>query len=134
MKYILFLLAGYCNADVIVACTLILEAGGENAKGAMEAVYEVISERAARRNLSLREACLQPNQFSCWRSKRYDILIAHAKKHPKYNKALNIVRSSPNNNITKGADHFTRSDSKPYWVKYMTLTTIIGNHAFYKSQ
>jgi len=134
MKYILFLLAGYCSADVIVASTLILEAGGESARGAMEAVCEVISNRAIKRNLSLREVCLQPNQFSCWKSKRYDILIDHAKKHPKYNKALNIVRLKPNNNITKGADHFTRYDSKPYWAKYMTLTIVIGNHAFYRSQ
>jgi len=134
MKYILFLLAGCCHADVIVACTLILEAGGENAKGAMEAVYEVISERATKRNLSLREVCLQPNQFSVWKSKRYDILIKHAQKHPKYNQALDIVLSNKNNNITKGADHFTRSDSIPYWAKYMTLTAIIGNHSFYKSR
>lgn len=134
MKIFLFLFASCCYADVIVTCTLILEAGGEVEENAMEAVYEVISTRAAKRNLSLREVCLQPNQFSVWKSKRYDLLIKHAQKHPKYNKALDIVLSNKNNNITKGADHFTRSDSTPYWAKYMTLTAIIGNHSFYKSR
>ena len=55
MKTIIFALAMglisqlSVNASEIVAATLILEAGGEYATGSMEAVNEVIRNRAAKR-------------------------------------------------------------------------------------
>ena len=93
------------NASEIVAATLILEAGGEYATGSMEAVNEVIRNRAAKRKLTTREVCLQRKQFSCWNSGRIDQLLAKAKRHPRFNEALSIVTGSPTN-YTGGADHY----------------------------
>ena len=67
------------NASEIVAATLILEAGGEYATGSMEAVNEVIRNRAAKRKLTTKQVCLQRKQFSCWNSGRIDQLLAKAK-------------------------------------------------------
>ena len=43
----------------IVTATIILEAGGEYHVGALEAVHEVIINRAKKRNLTPAEVCLQ---------------------------------------------------------------------------
>ena len=56
------------NASEIVAATLILEAGGEYAYGSMQAVHEVILNRAVKRRLTPKQVCLQRKQFSCWNS------------------------------------------------------------------
>ena len=49
-------------SDEIVAATLILEAGGEYHEGAMEAVNEIIVNRAAKRKMSEAMVCLQRYQ------------------------------------------------------------------------
>jgi spore germination cell wall hydrolase CwlJ-like protein len=119
-------------SDEIVAATLILEAGGEYHEGAMEAVNEIIVNRAAKRNLSEAMVCLQKYQFSCWNDKDAQAGISKAMKHPRWGEALRIVKS-PTTNYTKGADHYHADYIKnPYWTKSMTVTTKIGLHIFYK--
>tara|TARA_B100001093_G_scaffold101036_1_gene93192 strand:+ start:26 stop:472 length:447 start_codon:yes stop_codon:yes gene_type:complete len=119
-------------SDEIVAATLILEAGGEYHDGAMEAVNEIIVNRAAKRNLSEAMVCLQKYQFSCWNDKDAQAGISKAMKHPRWGEALRIVQS-PTTDYTKGADHYHADYIKnPYWAKSMTVTTKIGLHIFYK--
>lgn len=115
----------------ILACTLILEAGGEYAEGAMEAVHEVILNRAAKRGLTAKQVCLQPKQFSCWNSGRIDRLVAKAKSHPRYALALRIVHGLQTN-YTRGADHYHADYCNPYWAKHLTRTVKIGRHIFYQ--
>jgi spore germination cell wall hydrolase CwlJ-like protein len=117
----------------VVAATLILEAGGEYHKGAMEAVNEVIENRARNRNKNQGVVCLQKYQFSCWNS--VDVLdtIAKAKNHPRWNEAVQIVTSKIKTNYTNGADHYHADYCNPYWVPGMSKTTKIGLHIFYKS-
>jgi spore germination cell wall hydrolase CwlJ-like protein len=119
------------NSTEIVTATLILEAGGEYAEGAMEAVHEVILNRAAKRGLTAKQVCLQPKQFSCWNSGRIDQLIAKAKRHPRWGEALAITQS-PATNYTGGADHYHADYCNPYWAKSLTRTTKIGRHIFYQ--
>ena len=119
------------NASEIVAATLILEAGGEYATGSMEAVNEVIRNRAAKRKLTTRQVCLQRKQFSCWNSGRIDQLLAKAKRHPRFNEALAIVTGSPTN-YTGGADHYHADYCDPYWASSLQKTRKIGRHIFYK--
>jgi spore germination cell wall hydrolase CwlJ-like protein len=119
------------NASEIVAATLILEAGGEYATGSMEAVNEVIRNRAAKRKLTTRQVCLQRKQFSCWNSGRIEQLLAKAKRHPRFNEALAIVNGKPTN-YTGGADHYHADYCNPYWTSSMKKTCIIGKHIFYK--
>jgi len=116
----------------VIAATLILEAGGERAPGAMEAVYEVIHNRAQNRNRSERDIVLQRLQFSCWNNvERRMSLLEHARRHRHWNDALNIVKQ-PITNYTKGADHYHNTSVNPSWNQRLTKTTQIGNHIFYK--
>ena len=119
-------------SDEIVAATLILEAGGEYYDGSMEAVNEVIVNRAAKRNMSEAMVCLQKYQFSCWNGKDTESGIGKAMLHPRWEEALRIVQS-PTTNYTGGADHYHADYIKdPYWAKSMSITTKIGLHIFYK--
>ena len=56
-------------AHDIIAATIIMEAGGEYHVGALEGVYEVIMNRAKKRNKTPAQVCLQRKQFSCWNGK-----------------------------------------------------------------
>lgn len=116
----------------IVAATIILEAGGEYSPYALEAVNEVIHNRATKRRITPSEVCLQRLQFSCWNnvSKRSE-LMAKAKAHPRYSKALDIATSSVTD-YTNGADHYHADYCDPYWSKHMKITVKIGRHIFYK--
>jgi len=114
----------------IVAATLILEAGGEYVDGALEAVHEVIQNRAVNRRMTKAEVCLQRWQFSCWNNRSIDDGIRKAKTHPRWNEALRITYIYTN--YTNGADHYHAHYVRPYWADLMTVTAIIGNHIFYK--
>jgi spore germination cell wall hydrolase CwlJ-like protein len=97
----------------------------------MEAVNEVIRNRATKRKLTTRQVCLQRKQFSCWNSGKIEQLLAKAKRHPRFNEALAIVNGKPTN-YTGGADHYHADYCNPYWTSSMKKTCIIGKHIFYK--
>ena len=115
----------------VVAATLIFEAGGERDSRAMHAVNEVIKNRAASRKITADKVCLQRLQFSCWNGVSVDAGIVKAKKHAKWNTAVQIA-SSAKTNHTSGADHYHTLKVNPSWNKRLTKTIIIGNHIFYK--
>lgn len=141
MKYIIITLCAICakfaysaNATdaQIVAATIILEAGGEYSPNSLEAVNEVIQNRAVKRRIAPSAVCLQRLQFSCWNNiAKRPALLAKAMKHPRYNQALHIALSAPTN-FTNGADHYHADYCNPYWAKHMTVTVKIGRHIFYK--
>jgi len=117
----------------IIASTLILEAGGEYSRGAMEAVHEVIYNRSIKRNKSMSDICLQKWQFSCWNGKNIEENVAKAKNHSRWNKAMKIILSQNITNFTNGADHYHANYiDKPYWADSMNVTAKIGRHIFYK--
>ena len=124
----------YAN-DIVVA-TIIMEAGGEYHRGSLEAVYEVIVNRAKKRKMTLAEECLQKWQFSCWNGKAHGIksleaTITKAKKHPRWDVAQSILGTTTN--YTNGADHYYADYIKaPYWAASMTQTVKIGKHIFFK--
>lgn len=124
--------------DGVVAC-LILEAGGEGKMG-MEAVMEVIRNRAKARFgkddiLSLYKIATAPLQFSCFNA-GIDKGIARAKKHPKWNEALNIINSAPTNH-TRGSRHYYAASLKkmqPWIIVYNKMKVPklrVGNHIFF---
>ena len=121
--------ASYTDNDVVVA-TIILEAGGEYKHGALEAVYEVIMNRAEKRKMTPAQVCLQRKQFSCWNGMVVEDQIAKAKEHPRWEIAQNILGKETN--FTKGADHYHADYVNPYWAKSMKKTAVIGRHIFYK--
>ena len=128
--FICFVQADY--DQTIVATTLILEAGGEYYEGSLEAVYEVIYNRAIKKNQSFSEVCLARKQFSCWNDKDIMENIEKASNHPRWNEAMRIAYSDPTTNYTKGADHYHADYVNPYWSKSLTKTVKIGLHIFYK--
>jgi spore germination cell wall hydrolase CwlJ-like protein len=114
-----------------VAATLILEAGGEGTKG-MEAVHEVISNRASKRGTTKVHEVFRRKQFSCWNNiEKRDKLYRHAQEHPRYAEALRIVRGELTNH-TKGATHYHADYVDPYWSTSYTRTVKIKRHIFYK--
>lgn len=116
----------------IVTATIILEAGGEYDPHSLEAVNEVIHNRAIKRKLSPSEVCLQYRQFSCWNDKAaFKYNMKKAQRHPRWGEAKLIVMSSPTNH-TLGADHYHADYVNPSWTKSMTKTVKIGKHIFYK--
>lgn len=114
----------------VVTATLILEAGGEYAEGAMQAVHEVILRRANNRGISPAAVCLQRLQFSCWNENRVQQMLK-AKSHKRWSEALKITRGQPTS-YTGGADHYHADYCNPYWNKHMEMTVKIGRHIFYK--
>ena len=117
--------------ETVVAC-IVLEAGGEGRQG-MEAVNEVIHNRAAAQNKSLFDVVIAPKQFSCF-NHGIDHAISLARRHAKWGEALRIV-SSPKTNHTMGAVYYHTRSIRPSWSEklldkgYETLT--IGHHVFY---
>jgi spore germination cell wall hydrolase CwlJ-like protein len=117
--------------DTVVAC-IILEAGGEGKKG-MEAVNEVLHNRAAAQHKSLYQIATAPLQFSCFNN-GVDAAVVKAKKHPNWNIALNILNAQLTNH-THGAKFYHTLNSKPKWapilLKRGAKIVIIGHHKFY---
>ena len=128
--FVCFVQADY--DQTIVAATLIMEAGGEYHEGSLEAVYEVIYNRAIEKNQSFSEVCLAPKQFSCWNGKDIMSAVEKASQHPRWNEAMKIAYEDPKTNYTMGADHYHADYVRPYWADSLTRTVKIGLHIFYK--
>jgi N-acetylmuramoyl-L-alanine amidase len=122
------------NKDELVAAVLILEAGGEKDPYAMNAVYEVINNRARARNKSEFEVVTAKYQFSCLNNISHSTAIAKAKNHPKWSKAKQIILNKNNANKVLGANHYYANTmpKPPYWAKNKRPVIQIGRHIFYK--
>lgn len=124
------------NARELVAAVLVAEAGGEGTNG-LSAVAEVIARRMALDGKTPSQVVRQPKQFSVLNGKTPAKLWAKSSGHPLYSYALwlaDVLASQPEAlpHATGGADHFTRSDEKPYWARGKRPVAVIGNHSFYR--
>ena len=119
----------------VVAATLIGEAGGEQWRG-MQAVFNVIWNRAGGNPALVKAACLAPHVFSCWNGKEVSTHIQRAKNHPCWAQALQLAEMGLRGklaDLTGGANHFY--DPKrvhPHWAGKMRQTAVIGGHTFLK--
>jgi len=126
-----FLLVGsqaWGYSDKELAYCVIGEATGEGLVG-MTAVTFVYKNRLASGMKLGCEAITRPDikQFVKREGKK------------RMEQALDIIAKVNANaipDITFGANHYLRSDmkKKPRWVDSMTVTTVIGNHTFYKGK
>jgi len=123
------------NEMEIVAATLIKEAGGESTAG-MQAVFNVIWNRAKGNSCQAAHVCLVPRAFTVWNGKNAASVIATAKSHPCWQQAMLLTTLGLQGklaDITGGANHFYNPHkAHPAWAKKMTLTKVIGRHAFLK--
>lgn len=122
------------NIIQVIAAVLVLEAGGESERG-MQAVHEVIMNRAKDSGLSPLTIATAPKQFSALNKIAPRKAIALAKEHPRWKIALEITSRGTLTDITKGATHYyARRTRAPYWARGMTVTARIGNHTFLKER
>ena len=129
----------------ILAATLWGEARGEGEKG-MQAVLNVIMNRANGKFDKAVKIALQPSQFSFWNNitnkSEYATTLAtrartgNLQDSSKFTLALQLVekaRTGTLNDVTGGAlYYFNPNKVNPNWAKKMTKTATIGNHDFYK--
>jgi len=121
----------------IFASTLIGEAGGEGIKG-MQAVANVIMNRARGDFSKVGAVCLKPYQFSMWNGKRDQIksVVHKAKAHARWKDAMLLIQQAKDGklqDITGGSDfYFNPKLAMPKWANQFEKTYTIGRHDFYK--
>lgn len=122
----------------IVAATLFKEARGEGIKG-MQAVNEVIANRAKTRKKTKAEICLQPKQFSCWNgiTPSKEVINKLQQSEPKMFALAKKIAQETVTNHTNGAEYYHTTSVSPKWgrnLKEQGYKIIkIGNHLFYYS-
>lgn len=125
--------------DIIATC-LIGEAGGEGVTG-MQAVMNVIGNRAQGNPHKFAQECLKPYQFSLFndatvkKTTKLGDIVAKAKKHPKWKEAQDLVSQAVSKSledITGGATHYHTPAVNPSWSNQFQQVSTIGNHMFYK--
>ncbi|MDR0406967.1 MAG: cell wall hydrolase [Holosporales bacterium] len=127
----------------ILARTVYGEARGEFAKtgiAALIAVANVIFNRGQRKTFwggSIRDICLQPQQFSCWNVQDPNyILIKKIMRGEMlfdlcWDIAQNVLKEKwPD--LTKGADHYHALSVAPFWALGKKPLLTLGHHVFYK--
>lgn len=127
---------GYCETqEEVVIQTLLLEARGEGLIG-MQAVGEVIRNRASSKNKSYEEVVLTPFQFSCW-GEPINKVNRKLSKFTEYDWQLasKAWALSEDSRLTNGANHYLAKKSLkhlPSWAKEWLITAKLGNHTFYR--
>ncbi len=121
--------------DEAVATVICAESRGEGRPG-MLAVGEVIRTRADHKGVSPARV-LRRGAFSTLNHTSLGALHRRMADLPEYAEALGIgkmVCRQPNKlpGLSKGADHFTRAEERPYWSKGHRPVAVIGHHAFYR--
>ena len=112
---------GNSAAVNIIATTLILEAGGEGVKG-MQAVANVLQNRAKAKGTTPSREALINRQFSMWNdyndgNESISHVIAKAKDHKLWKTAVDYAnRISTLTDITGGATHYFNPRVYPDWV------------------
>jgi len=127
-----------------LADTVYGEASGEPWDGKLAVAY-VPCTRARLRKLSIRDACLEPFQFSCWNDKDPNIIrIAKVSPtDPVYLAciaAASAAMSKSQPDPTGGATHYLTLEllksNPPAWVKAPTMIPVarIGSQQFYREE
>lgn len=122
------------NAQIVIS-TLMGEALGEGVKG-MQAVAEVLRNRARARGTTMSQEAMRPKQFSFWNDREQaKAWIADNVDGKGYDMAMEALGLAENgSNVAGSADHyFNPKLARPAWAKRMTKTVSIGGHDFYKA-
>lgn len=119
--------------DFIHALCIWREARGEGITG-MQAVSNVIRNRAKKSKLTIYEEITKPLQFSAITAKGDPMLNVYPKSNDKqWLEAQDIVDTENLEDITNGATHyFNPNVVMPSWADKLTKIGSIGNHDFYK--
>jgi len=121
-------LAGAATPAEVVAATLVLEAGGEGRRG-MEAVREVIVNRAIAKGTHQLAVVRERRQFSCWNGRPLAAGVAAAKRSPAWREAWAIIHGPRTNHVGDATHYFAPKLASPAWAAGKPARTI-GRHAF----
>jgi len=125
---------------LIVATTLYGEAAKEGTEG-LQAVMNVIMNRAKGNFDKAKDIVLAPRQFSMWNSitNAPEYAVEFARLYAKENtfreaiKIVDLAQKGRLPDITGGATfYFNPKKANPSWASKMKKTISIGNHDFYK--
>ncbi len=119
-----------------VAAVIVAEAGNQGERG-MTAVGEVIHQRKKESGISILEVLKKRRAFSCLNETTLDALVRKFEGTEEFMVALRIAekvcrRPEQLPGITHRANHFTRTDEKPYWARGKIPVAVIGQHSFYR--
>lgn len=120
----------------IVAAVLMAEAWSEGETG-MTAVAEVIRNRADAAQQSPLAIVTAPGQFSCLSHTTSEALYRKYSNLPEFTTALKLAGFIYNEparlpGYSRGANHYTRTDERPYWARGEKPVAVIGAHSFYR--
>ena len=122
----------------ILAQTILAEARGDGRAG-MYAVAACIKVRAQKRNLSFKEVCLQPWQFSCWNKNdpnRKKMVSFLKLPQARYALRLSTNMKKINTKFIGHANHYMTiklwRTGKVKWAKGKKHCAYAGSHEFYK--
>jgi spore germination cell wall hydrolase CwlJ-like protein len=122
----------------IVAQTILAEARGDGRAG-MYAVAACIKVRAQKRNLSFKQVCLQPYQFSCWNKndpnrKKMDMLLTLPQAEYAWQLARNMDKV--NTEAINKADHYMTvklwKTGTVKWARGQKPVAFWGSHVFFR--
>lgn len=129
---VLLLLAAVCARAAtpaeVVAATLVLEAGVEGRRG-MEAVREVILNRAIAKGTHQLAVVREPKQFSCWNGRPLAAGVAEAKRSAVWPEAWAIIHGPRTRHVGDATHYFAPRLASPAWAAGQPARNI-GRHAF----
>lgn len=92
------------------------------------AIAHVTLNRAAQKNISIKDVVQQPHQFSWTQKKSY-----LPKNMPAFFQCMRSAYIALNNNdFTAGATHFHLDKKSPDWSSHLTYINKYGSHKFYR--
>lgn len=129
------------SETIIIALTLFFEASiGDRAerRAIMRAIARTIQVRSEERKISMKEACLQPSQYSCWNGKnKLKILeMYHEQKiqsTPAWKEALRVANEAKTgdlNCMVRWNHYYNPKLCEPSWAWKMKETKVIKHHIF----
>ena len=136
--YLLVTLQSNGSEQRIVAQTILAEARGDGRAG-MYAVAACIKVRSQKRNLSFKQVCLQPYQFSCWNKndpnrKKMDFLLTLPQAEYAWQLARNMDKV--NTEVINQATHYMTvklwKTGRVKWARGRKPVAFWGSHAFFK--
>lgn len=122
----------------LLAALVIAESGGHGRKG-MAAVYEVVFERASRRETTCYAEATRAKQFSCLNGVKPAKLVRKMRKHSEYkwvhDELLKWVPITSHTGLHPGArcTHYHAVNVTPYWAKGVKPAFTFGGHHWYNN-
>ena len=113
----------------VIAAPLVLEAGGEGRRG-MEAVREVIVNRAIAKGTNQLAIVLKPRQFSCWNGRPLAAGVSEAKRSAAWPCALAIATGPRTSHVGPATHYIAPRLASAAWARGRPLATV-GRHAFF---